>query len=158
VRHNLSRHKYFVKTCEKNAQGHYWSIDQAYLNIFKNGDFDEKSIKKAKLNSKLKSKTGRAKKTAKKSGNMLANTSDYDLSGCSYTTVTSSSSSVLSSPTVSCKSFNSTFNQAFNSTMNDSAYFEYPSGSTFNTAMASNLQLFGMNEDRTGVKKEYSDI
>lgn len=50
IRHNLSRHKYFVKTSEKNAQGHYWSIDADYLKYFKQGIYECKTlVKQAKL-------------------------------------------------------------------------------------------------------------
>jgi hypothetical protein len=37
VRHNLSSHKYFVKTLEKNAKGHFW---YDFLNILKIKQFD----------------------------------------------------------------------------------------------------------------------
>ena len=53
IRHNLSRHKYFIKTSEKNAQGHYWSIDADYLKYFKQGIYDCKTlVKQAKLKQK----------------------------------------------------------------------------------------------------------
>lgn len=116
VRHNLSRHKYFVKTCEKNAQGHYWSIDQAYLSIFKNGNFDEKAIKKAKLNSKLKNKASKInKKNSQLNCQEKTNVSSISNSFSDYSSSYVAHSSEMSSPTVSCKSFNSNTN-------NDSAY------------------------------------
>lgn len=118
MRHNLSRHKYFVKTCEKNAQGHYWSIDQAYLAIFKNGDFDEKSIKKAKLSSKLKNKAAKLIKKSRKNNTNSHQEKSKPMAGCSFDLSSSyvANSSEMSSPTLSCKSFNS-------STLNnDSAY------------------------------------
>jgi len=53
IRHNLSRHKYFIKTSEKNAQGHFWSIDEDYLKYFKQGIYDCKTlVKQAKLKRK----------------------------------------------------------------------------------------------------------
>jgi len=120
-----------VKTCEKNAQGHYWSIDQAYLAIFKNGNFDEKSIKKAKLSSKLKNKAAKLNKknrkihsTQEKNKISSCNSSTFDLSS-SYV----ANSSEMSSPTLSCKSFNST------TLNNDSAYLsssEYANSSFHN--------------------------
>lgn len=133
VRHNLSRHKYFVKTCEKNAQGHYWSIDPTYLSIFKNGNFDEKSIKKAKLSSKFKNKVAKLNKKNKKLDALVNKCSttnsnnNFDL--CSSYVMNSSE---ISSPTLSCKSFNSS-----TLTNNDSAYLsstEYPN-SSFNQSL-----------------------
>lgn len=118
MRHNLSRHKYFVKTCEKNAQGHYWSIDQAYLAIFKNGNFDEKSIKKAKLSSKLKNKAAKLIKKGRKNATNNNQEKSKQMASCSFDLSSSyvANSSEMSSPTLSCKSFNS-------STLNnDSAY------------------------------------
>lgn len=98
-----------MKTCEKNAQGHYWSIDSAYLSIFKNGNFDEKSIKKAKLTSKFKNKCAKQTKNkikVEKQQQAQDNSSVFDISSNSYHT--------MSSPSTSCKSFNSV--------NNDSAY------------------------------------
>lgn len=138
VRHNLSRHKYFVKTCEKNAQGHYWSIDPAYLAIFKNGNFDEKSIKKAKLSSKLKNKAAKLIKKSRKNNQDKAkqivsshnNSSCFDMSS-SYV----ANSSEMSSPTLSCKSFNS-------STLNnDSAYM---SGTEYANTSIQNFHSHGI--------------
>jgi hypothetical protein len=70
IRHNLSRHKYFIKTSEKNAQGHYWSIEDDYLKYFKQGIYDCKTlIKQAKL--KKKQMTASIKKARKSRGTKL---------------------------------------------------------------------------------------
>lgn len=72
IRHNLSRHKYFIKTSEKNAQGHYWSIDPDYLVYFKQGIYECKTlVKQAKLKRQASlgvTKTKRTKKTRTKLG------------------------------------------------------------------------------------------
>ena len=132
VRHNLSRHKYFVKTCEKNAQGHYWSIDSAYLSIFKNGNFDEKSIKKAKLTSKFKNKASKGSKNKIKLEKQIQDSS-YEISSSSYHT--------MSSPSTSCKSFNSGMN-------NDSAYMsgsDYANSSMTGTPTTQQMSSYMSN-------------
>ena len=73
IRHNLSRHKYFIKTSEKNAQGHYWSIDPDYLIYFKQGIYDCKTlVKQAKLKRQGligKPKRNRMRKSGKENTN-----------------------------------------------------------------------------------------
>jgi len=49
VRHNLSCHKYFQKTSNKNSQGYFWSIHPSYVKLLKNGDFSPKDMKKLKI-------------------------------------------------------------------------------------------------------------
>ncbi|RNA25117.1 forkhead box D3-B-like [Brachionus plicatilis] len=35
IRHNLSSHSFFIKTLQKNSQGHFWSIEANFLSILK---------------------------------------------------------------------------------------------------------------------------
>ena len=143
MRHNLSRHKYFIKTCEKNAQGHYWSIDEAYLSLFKSGNFDEKAIKKAKLNSRnygkyktsnkfLSSRMKKNKKQQKENKHNSGGVYDAPLASSTYV---QAADTQMYSPTMSCKSYASTQH-------NDSAYLSSSdfTNSSFNNEMANQHQ------------------
>jgi len=57
VRHNLSRHKYFIKSMNRNAQGYYWSIHPSYITMFNDGLTTKKDIRKLKFNMKPRSST-----------------------------------------------------------------------------------------------------
>ncbi len=95
VRHNLSSHKYFLKTSEKNAKGHYWSIHPAYLEMLNEALCNGKLLKTLRIGQKhvRKSKSAssskpKSKKEQQRNSNLNCTVSINDsayLSDQSYT-------------------------------------------------------------------------
>ena len=62
MRQNLSKHDYFIKTSEKNAKGHFWSLRADYIKLLTESNFSDR--KDARL-MKMFSKEERVKKSVK---------------------------------------------------------------------------------------------
>ena len=71
VRHNLSSHKYFIKTSEKNAKGHFWSIHDSFAGAIRNTLFQGKPLKTLKIGSKFKRSASTSSSSTSSSRNSL---------------------------------------------------------------------------------------
>lgn len=84
IRHNLSSQKFFVKTSNKNAQGHFWTIESSYLKVIKQNQGSvslKKTVKTKRKQSKWEKKTndslGTSPRSADDSAFFSSNDNDY---------------------------------------------------------------------------------